>query len=111
MKSFLGHLVIGLILSLIASCSSLESCRSHLSSTQIKNPEATAPEIPLAVDQAFFPLRRHEDGNIYPSYSWDVCMKRFIVCLKWQTKIIYIKDMEWFLNNDWGLIKRPGPRK
>jgi hypothetical protein len=68
----------------------------------------TAPDIPFSRGDAFYPLRRDEQGNIYPSYQYRVCVKKFIGCLKWAPKRIYFKDLEWFFANGFGLYKRKG---
>jgi hypothetical protein len=67
------------------------------------------PKIPFNSQEAFYQLRRREDGKILPSYQWRECVKRFVVCIKWQPKTIYFEDLEWFLHNEFGLIKRPKP--
>lgn len=69
--------------------------------------DAKAPEFPINVSDAFFPLRRDPvDGKIYPSYQWQECMKRFVVCLSWEKKRVYIKDLEWFYLNGYGLTRQ-----
>lgn len=99
-----------MILNLMKSCSNLPSSQDHSSCTQekIEINSREKPEIPFTLDKAFLPLRYNKENNkIVPSYSWDECMKRFVVCLKWQRKIHYFNDLEWFYVNEWGLTKRP----
>lgn len=102
-----------LITNLIQSCSSLQSSQDPSSCTQekIEINNGNRPEIPVNSDNAFFPLRKSPQGKIVPSYSWDECASRFIVCLKWKTKIMYFDELEWFYASEFGLMKRPGPRK
>lgn len=109
MRNLTSHLIVGLIMSLIASCSSLQSSQDHSSCIpeRIIVPDGRRPEIPFTPDKAFFPLRVNQDGKIVPSYSWDVCVKRIVICLKWQQKIVYFNDLEWFYNSEYGLMKRP----
>lgn len=61
----------------------------------------------MALDEAFFPLRINPEGKIVPSYQWRECVKKFVVCLKWQTKIIYFDKLDWFHSSEYGLMKRP----
>lgn len=71
--------------------------------TQIGN----APDIPIDARKAFFPLRQREDGKILPSYQVRTCVKKFIVCTKWQLKTIWFEDISWFLSNEYGLMIMP----
>jgi hypothetical protein len=64
------------------------------------------PDIPFSKEDAFYLLRRREDGKILPSYQWRYCAKRFIVCTKWETKIVFFEDLEWHMANGFGLYKR-----
>lgn len=68
-----------------------------------------APEIPFLKEDAFYPLRRGFDAKIVPTYQWRECTKRFIVCLKWETKRVDFNDLEWFYLNGFGLSKRKRP--
>lgn len=99
-----------LILSLIGSCSNLESSPKvssiTLEKTDSNKTVLIAPEIPFNKDEAFFPLRYNKNGVIVPSYKWEVCTKRFIICLKWEDKIIYFEDLTWFKDHEFGLTKR-----
>jgi len=65
-----------------------------------------APSIPFDREKAFYPLRRDEFGVIRPSYQYRECVKRFVVCLKWETKKVFFTDLEWFYSNGFGLSKR-----
>ncbi len=108
MKNYKRILRIGLILSWIVSCSNFESSANPSFSTSI-NQEATKPDIPFKEDIAFYPLRKTPDGKIFPSYQWRECTKRFIICLKWETKTVFFENLEWFYQNDFGACKRPTP--
>jgi hypothetical protein len=108
MKRCLSLKMNALILSLIVSCSSLESSPKALYNTPEKDqiPDTfKEPKIPFDRQAAFYSLRI-KDGKILPSYSWQECKKKFVVCLKWETKIIYFEDLTWFYANDFGLSKR-----
>lgn len=113
MRKWQNHLMSALILSLIGSCSNLES--SHkvssitLEKTDSNKTVLVTPEIPFNIEEAFFPLRLNKDGKIVPSYQWNVCVKKFIVCLKWEKKTVYIEDLSWFKDHDFGLTKRKKP--
>lgn len=67
------------------------------------------PVIPFNLDKAFLPLRRDSEGKIIPSYQWRECKKSFIWCLEWKPKKVFFYDLEWFLDNGWGLTKRRNP--
>ncbi len=108
-----NHLMIGLIFALTISCSSLESS-PRVSSTTLAKTETSelvqiAPEIPFNTDEAFLPLRQRQDGKILPSYQWRQCVKRFVVCVKWEKKRVYFEDLSWFLSNGFGLTKQRKP--
>lgn len=111
MKNLISQLKIGLILSLIASCSSLQSSQDHSSCIQekIEIQSGEKPNIPFQPEKAFFPLRVNPEGKIVPSYSWRECSKKFIVCLKWKRKTVYFENLDWFYNGEFGLMKRPSP--
>jgi hypothetical protein len=98
--------MIAVILKLIASCSSLESSPSpsFISPEKIDH-KIEAPDIPFDRNEAFFPLRYREDGKILPSYQWEQCVKRFIVCLKFEKRIAYFENLEWFEANGFGLTR------
>ena len=68
-----------------------------------------APEIPFSKEDAFYPLRRGLDGKIVPTYQWRQCVKKFVFCLKWETKRVDFNDLEWFYSNGFGLSKRKRP--
>jgi hypothetical protein len=109
MKKWQNLLRIEVILGLMMSCSSLESSPSLSSNTQEKSESYNQPEIPFNINEAFFPLRKNESGEIVPSYQWKECTKKFIVCLRWEKKTVYYNDLNWFFLNDYGLVKRPKP--
>lgn len=99
-----------LIIALTQSCSSLESSPKVSSNTLLKTETSSlvhiAPDIPFNKDEAFFPLRQNPEGKIVPSYQWRECVKRFVVCFKWEKKLIYFEDLSWFYANEYGLTKR-----
>lgn len=109
MTKWQSHLTIGLILSLMTACSSLESSHKVLSNSQEKteaNDSLDSPQIPFNVSEAFFPLRQRDDGKIFPSYQWKECKKRIIFCIKYEKKTIYYEDLSWFYANEFGLTKK-----
>jgi hypothetical protein len=66
------------------------------------------PDIPYSPEDAFFPLRKRPgDNKILPSYQYKECVKRFIVCVSWETKTFYFEDLEWFFQVGYGLQKMP----
>lgn len=84
----------------------------NLVSDKDSNLVLIAPDIPINVDDAFFPLKRDpSDDKIYPSYQWRECAKRFIWCTEWKAKTVYFKDLEWFLIKDMGLKMRTKPSR
>ncbi len=103
------------ILLLTVSCSSVTSSPSLSSQKLASNADASlvliAPEIPYSREDAFYPLRRGKDGKILPSYQWRECVKKFVVCLKWETRRVEFVDLEWFYANGFGLSKRRRPGK
>ena len=109
MKNLIDLVMLALITSLIQSCSNLPSSQDPSSCTpekiEIKNSQK--PEIPFHSDNAFYPLRKNPEGKILPSYMWQECAKRFIVCLEWKYKVMYFEDLEWFYAGEFGLAKRP----
>ena len=89
-------------------CTSLpsNSPESKVLTTEIT---ASAPNIPIDVSKAFFPLRKNpETGNIVPSYQTRVCVKKFLIC-QWQKKTLYFEDLSWFEANNYGLKKEENP--
>jgi hypothetical protein len=66
------------------------------------------PDIPFDPENAFFPLRRRpSDGKIMPSYQFNECRKRFILCVKWEKVTVFFEDLEWFHQLNYGLVKMP----
>lgn len=107
--------MIALIWSLTVSCSSLDSS-PNLSSTSIAKSESSElvhisgePKIPFAREDAFYPLRVRGDGEILPSYQWKECVKRFIVCTRWEKRTVFFEDLSWFKAAGFGLSKRDRP--
>ena len=112
MRNLTNRLMKGLIAVLIVSCSNLESSPNPSSITPVNEETPTQiqePKIPFSNQMAFYQLRRRADGKILPSYQWRECVKKFIICTKWEAKTVYFEDLEWFLHNEFGLIKRPKP--
>lgn len=111
MKKCLNLIVSSLILLLIG-CSSNQKPLPEQSSIPTQPSQSDiileAPQIPFEREKAFYKLRRDEFGIIRPSYQFDECKKRFIFCLKWETKTIFFSDLEWFYQNGFGLSKRKG---
>jgi hypothetical protein len=67
-----------------------------------------APDIGFQAEKAFFPLRVDpSDNKIKPSYQSKVCVKKFIVCLKWEKRTLFFPDLEWFYQLGFGLYKLP----
>lgn len=106
-----------LILNSIVSCSSVSNSPSssfpsiqeseHVLASNAHN----APKIPFDVAEAFYPLRRNKDGKIVPTFQWDECVRRFVLCTKWEVKRVEFTDaeMEWALANGMGLFKLDRP--
>jgi hypothetical protein len=113
MKKWQNLILSVVTLLLIASCSSVSYSPDLLSQKLTESDGSQlvhiAPETPFNREEAFYPLRKREDGKILPSYQWDECKKRFIWCTKWEIKRVYFEDQEWFLANGFGLMKRPRP--
>jgi len=111
MKNLKKKIVFALMWNLIVSCSNLPSSPNPSSNTQqkieIKNLDS--PQIPFSNQKAFYQLRKRSDGKILPSYQWRVCVKKIILCTKWEMKTVYYEDLSWFMANEFGLMKRPNP--
>lgn len=114
--SLIKGLMIAAILSL-TSCASKQGNLSSLSSeTLAQNEESrlvsisdfAIPDIAYNPEDAFFPLRFDpKDGKIKPSYQSQICIKKFILCLKWEKKTLYFDDLSWFHHLGFGLMKMP----
>jgi hypothetical protein len=119
MKNFLALTMNVAIMLLIQSCSSANSSQSLSLESETKVDSVSTstlvhvqvgdvvPFIPFDINKAFLPLRKDKDGKINPSYQWRVCKKKFIWCLEWEPKRVYFYDLQWFLDNGYGLTKRP----
>jgi len=118
MKKYLSLILIGLTLPLITFCSSAKPLlNSSLPSQENPlNPAVSSqviapPDIAFDREKAFYPFRKNPEGQIVPSYSSDVCIKKFLgVCLKWENRVKFF-GLEWFEINDFGACKRPRPPK
>ena len=74
---------------------------------EINNP-IPAPDIGVQPDKAFFPLRLDpSDNKIKPSFQSQVCVKKFVICLKYEKRTLFFSDLEWFYANGFGLSKLP----
>lgn len=78
-----------------------------LKAVRIDGKEVLAPEIGFDAERAYYPLRMNEEGKILPSFQSRVCVKKIIfVCREWEAKRVYF-PFDWFLLNDFVLMKRP----
>lgn len=67
-----------------------------------------APDIGFEPEKAFFPLRTDPfDNKIKPSFQNEVCVKRFVICVKWQKRTLFFDDLSWFKANNFVLQKAP----
>ncbi len=74
---------------------------------KILNP-VKAPDIAYQPEKAFFPLRLDpSDNKIKPSFQNEICVKKFIMCLKWEKRLLFFPDLTWFHMNGFGLMKLP----
>lgn len=75
---------------------------------EANNPLSKAPDISIQPEKAFFPLRVDpSDGKIKPSYQNEVCVKKFILCIKWEKRTLFFNDLDWFYQVGFGLYKMP----
>lgn len=98
-------LMIGLTLSFISCASKPKILPNSLSESVIA---ATKPGPDIATDpeSAFFPLRIDpSDNKIKPSFQSKVCVKTFIICVKWEKITLFFEDLSWFRANGFGLKK------
>lgn len=64
------------------------------------------PNIATDPESAFFPLRIDpSDNKIKPSFQSQVCVKTFIVCIKWEKRTLFFDDLSWFRATGFGLKK------
>ena len=64
------------------------------------------PDIGTDPESAFFPLRIDpSDNKIKPSFQSQVCVKTFIVCIKWEKRTLFFDDLSWFRSTGFGLKK------
>lgn len=101
-------LMIALILSLISCASKPTSSQNSLSENviQANNPTVKAPDIAFEPEKAFFPLRLDPSDNKFkPSYQNEVCIKKFVICLKWEKRTLFFEDLTWFYQLGFGLYK------
>lgn len=65
-----------------------------------------APDIATHPESAFYPLRIDPfDNKIKPSFQSMICVKKFIICIKWEKRTLFFGDLEWFFSNGFGLKK------
>lgn len=104
-------LMIALILSLTSCASKQSNSQSLLSENAIQanSPTVKAPDIAFEPEKAFFPLRVDPvDGKFKPSYQSEICVKKFLMCLKWEKRTLFFDDLTWFYQLGFGLYKLPG---
>ena len=66
------------------------------------------PDIATDPESAFFPLRIDpSDNKIKPSFQSKVCVKRIIVCIKFEKRTLFFENLDWFYANRFGLKKMP----
>lgn len=103
-------LMSGLIISL-ASCASKPKTSLNLLSEsviQANSPLVPAPDIGIQPEKVFFPLRIDpSDNQIKPSFQSRVCVKKFVICVKWEKRTLFFSDLTWFYQNNFGLSKLP----
>lgn len=64
------------------------------------------PNIATDPESAFYPLRIDpSDNKIKPSFQSQVCVKTFIVCIKWEKRTLFFDDLSWFRLLGFGLKK------
>lgn len=67
-----------------------------------------APDIAYQPEKAFYPLRLDpSDGKIKPSYQNELCIKKFIVCIKYEKRTLFFEELEWFYHSGFGLYRIP----
>lgn len=108
MKSFQSLIILGLILTLTLSCSTLKHSPNSLSRAEnLDGENVKVPEIGFDPQGAYYPLRVNESGEILPSFQYRYCAKKALfICLKWKIKREFF-PLDWFYLNDFVLIKRP----
>lgn len=80
-----------------------QTSQSLLSESVIK---INGPDIGADPESAFFPLRLDKfDNKIKPSFQTRVCVKKFIICTKWELRTLFFDDLSWFKSNGFGLKK------
>lgn len=104
-------LIMSVVILLSTGCTSIQKTSPSYSSQSLSTGNDSrlvviAPDIPFSREDAFFPLRRREDGKILPSYQYKECAKRVIVCLDWKIKTVFFEELDWFMINGMGLMKR-----
>lgn len=100
-----------LSLLLIGACATSETSPKHtinllaLDSDKVDNICLARPEIPINPDDAFFPMLEDGSGVFY---SWDECKWFGLSCKNVQVEFKFNNkcQMQWFINNDYGLQKR-----
>ena len=64
------------------------------------------PNIATDPESAFYPLRIDpSDNKIKPSFQSQVCVKTFIVCIKFEKRTLFFDDLSWFRATGFGLKK------
>ena len=102
--------LIGLTLLLLGCSTKQTNSQNYLSESVIQSnsPLTPAPDIGIDPKRAFFPLRVDiSDGKIKPSFQTRVCVKKFVICLKWEKRTLYFDQLDWFYEQDFVLQRLP----
>ena len=104
-------LMIALTLSSISCATKPSNSQNYLSENVIQNnAPIPAPDIGYNPEDASFPLRIDPaDGKIKPSYQYQVCVKKFILCLKWEKRTVFFDQLDWFYQQSFELRKMERP--
>lgn len=88
-----------------------DNSQSYLSEKALQvNSPIPAPDIAINPQDASFPLRVDPfDGQIRPSYQNEICVKRFVICVKWEKRTLFFPDLTWFMHNGFELRKMEKP--
>lgn len=98
-------LIIGLIC-VFTSCASKPKILPNSLSESVITANKPGPDIATDPESAFFPLRIDpSDNKIKPSFQSKVCVKTFIICVKWEKRTLFFDDLSWFRANGFGLKK------
>jgi hypothetical protein len=95
-----------LSLNVIAACAT--SPTSQRPTTDISVQSSPPPRIPIALEDAFFPIHPSLKGVFY---SWDECRFWGLDCDYTEVLMDFNNPsmMKWFMDNDYGFAKRKKP--